>query len=157
MRAVEQVGSRYPCKEWRDCLGTSSTKDTLLHFLKALVLVDVKPVAQTLVQSKSITGGNCDDDTNTCINPHNVDFEACDCEYLKWLEQATKSQIVAKVCSDTDGYASVCCAWKTAKCAGFTSNPGLLQRSQSQQNLTEKRGSQDVASLDDSLSGKRTC
>jgi len=148
------------CSEWLTCLGDTIAKATLLKVLEALaklrsdlLLAQDKPVAQALVQSQRSTG-NCKNPTatETCADPDTLDVEAYDCDCLSWVESATDAEITDKACDDKE----VCCAWKETHCTGFTADPMLLQRSQGQENLTEK-GSQEAASLDESLSGKRDC
>jgi len=94
------------------------------------------------------TDGCTDGSHPVCTDPSIIDIEGFDCECYPLLVNAdgtskSKEEIRNMACPKS--VSNVCCSWKTKYCGAPNTWPDLLE--------TSTEGS----SLDESLSGKRTC
>ena len=83
---------------------------------------------------------NCKSGDGICIDPAQLDIEGFDCACIDDLADASEEKIHAALCEHPD----ICCDWKANECS-----PKLLS--------TDIETLSAPASLDESLSGKRTC
>jgi len=150
------------CREWLKCL-PSTSKAVIANVAKGLALLAVPAV---LVQTQSRP--QCRTGSGLCYNPSTIDIEAFDCNCFDWVVGKSPEQIHAVAC----GKPEVCCDWKDSHGCPATST-NLLQEGNKETNgqtdliesestmhlrsQKEEKDTQDDTSLDDSLSGKRTC
>jgi len=152
------------CEVWSACLGDEG-KNMILKVLNAsdgTILLETASSGEDvgawapLACTEGVRGDG------QCIDPEGLDPEAFDCKCYDFVLTSTPEQIRTAFCDDT----SVCCTWKDEHCGP---PPTLLQiengdtqgQSQSIENTMSRRNlqnhSEDAVSLDDSLSGKRSC
>lgn len=143
------------CDVWRNCLDADG-KEMALRLIASTTALALLQGAS----SQTWAPPNCKlGSRETCIDPSRLDVESFDCTCFDFMLTSTAAQIREAFC----GHPYVCCSWKESRCP-----PALLQvknddshlqiegtmSRRSQQNHSE---SEDVASLDESLSGKRSC
>ena len=140
------------CQEWMGCMG-SAEKQTL----KAILLVVVMPTTSLFENASA----SIIDLTPACIDPHNYDPEAAECECFHDIQDLCAHQTDEHACllQELCAHSSVCSAWTLNKCpaslaraSAIVASGGslLIQRSQVDDHNAE------LGNTEDALTGKCT-
>jgi len=152
------------CPEWRKCLGADAKAVLLktIHVVNALkTLAVAEPPPQLLLAQDLTQKATCTSVAHgLCVDPSSFDIEAFDCNCFDWMKTSSKAQINKAFCDNEN----VCCDWKkSGQCAGYSFlevEGNMSKHANSKKgNMLERqtKDSQHVTSLDDSVSGKRSC